>query len=61
MDQANGLKLLLLAAIWGASFLFMRTFLVPPFGAPWVYMGALVIGLAVWLVLHSESTVKTRR
>ncbi|MDR6679287.1 DMT family transporter [Pseudomonas oryzihabitans] len=48
------------------------TFLVPPFGVLWGYLvlgetlapnallGALVIGLAVWLVLHSESTVTTR-
>lgn len=57
MGQADGLRLLLLAAIWGASFLFMRI-AVPAFGTVntaflRVALGAL--GLAVLLFLLRKS------
>lgn len=57
MGQADGLRLLLLAAIWGASFLFMRI-AVPAFGAVntaflRVALGAL--GLAALLLLLRKS------
>ncbi|GAC1036421.1 EamA family transporter [Pseudomonas sp. No.117] len=57
MGQADGLRLLLLAAIWGASFLFMRI-AVPAFGTVntaflRVALGAL--GLAVLLLLLRKS------
>lgn len=57
MGQADGLRLLLLAAIWGASFLFMRI-AVPAFGTVQtaflrVALGAL--GLAALLLLLRSS------
>lgn len=46
MSHANALRLLLLAAIWGASFLFMRI-AAPSLGALWVAEIRVVIAAAV--------------
>jgi len=54
MSTASLIQLFLLAAIWGASFLFMRA-TVPVFGPAWliearVLLGALLLwGVARWL------------
>ena len=52
MNFASTLRLILLAMIWGSSFLFQRV-AVPELGPNWVAAGRLLLGALV-LVIVSE-------
>ena len=56
MRRADWLRLLLLSAIWGGSFIFMRL-LSPVLGPAWTAEGRVLIGgavLALWLALAGQ-------
>ena len=63
MRQADFIRLLVLAAVWGASFLFMRV-IAPVLGALWtaeLRVGLAGLALCVWMLFLREQLPALRQ